>query len=312
MRFHPRPDWLIPDRDATPEAHWLNRRQMAAAMGLAGIAHPLLAQTDPASLAALKAKRTVSLNEDATPLKAVTRYNNFYEFGLDKSDPSERAGSLRPSPWTVKVGGLVHKPLTLDVDQWIAKLSLEERVYRMRCVEGWSMVIPWIGFPLSGLLKAVEPTGAAKYVRFTTLADPKQMPGLSVPALDWPYREGLRLDEAMHPLTMLVVGLYGRRLPNQNGAPIRLVVPWKYGFKSAKSIVAIDLVERQPLTSWNQSQPSEYGFYSNVNPDVDHPRWSQATERRIGEFRKRQTLPFNGYGDQVASLYRGMDLKKFY
>lgn len=174
------------------------------------------------------------------------------------------------------------------------------------------MVIPWIGFPLAGLLKAVEPTGSAKYVRFTTLADPKQMPGLSVPALDWPYREGLRLDEAMHPLTMLVVGLYGRRLPNQNGAPIRLVVPWKYGFKSAKSIVAIDLVERQPLTSWNQSQPSEYGFYSNVNPDVDHPRWSQATERRIGEFRKRTTLPFNGYGDQVASLYRGMDLKKYF
>ena len=312
MRYHPKPAWLIPDRHATPESLWLNRRQIVAGMGLAGLTQPLPAQTDPAQLAPLKARRTHSTDDTPTPLKAVTSYNNFYEFGLDKSDPSARAGTLRPSPWTVKVGGLVHKPLVLDVDQWIARLSLEERVYRMRCVEGWSMVIPWVGFPLAGLLKAVEPMGSAKYVRFTTLADPKQMPGLSLPALDWPYREGLRLDEAMHPLTMLAVGLYGRRLPNQTGAPIRLVVPWKYGFKSAKSIVAIDLVERQPLTSWNQSQPSEYGFYSNVNPAVDHPRWSQATERRIGEFRKRPTLPFNGYGEQVASLYRGMDLKKFY
>lgn len=312
MRYHPKPGWLIPDRHATPESLWLNRRQIVAGMGLAGLTQPLPAQTDPAQLAPLKARRTHSTDDAPTPLKAVTSYNNFYEFGLDKSDPAARAGTLRPSPWTVKVGGLVHKPLVLDVDQWIARLSLEERVYRMRCVEGWSMVIPWVGFPLAGVLKAVEPMGSAKYVRFTTLADPKQMPGLSLPALDWPYREGLRLDEAMHPLTMLAVGLYGRRLPNQNGAPIRLVVPWKYGFKSAKSIVAIDLVERQPLTSWNQSQPSEYGFYSNVNPAVDHPRWSQATERRIGEFRKRPTLPFNGYGEQVASLYRGMDLKKFY
>jgi sulfoxide reductase catalytic subunit YedY len=212
----------------------------------------------------------------------------------------------------VKVGGLVQKPVTLDVDTWIAKLSLEERVYRLRCVEGWSMVIPWVGFPLAGLLKSVEPLSNAKYVRFTTLADPAQMPGVRFPALDWPYREGLRIDEAMNPLTLLAVGLYGRRLPNQNGAPLRLVVPWKYGFKSIKSIVAIDFVERQPLTSWNQSQPSEYGFYSNVNPDVDHPRWSQATERRIGEFRKRPTLPFNGYGSEVAALYRGMDLTKFF
>ena len=312
MRYHPTPDWLIAEREATPESLWLNRRQIVAGMGLAGLAPPLLAGTDPAQLAPLKSRRTIAAGDEPTPLKAVTGYNNFYEFGLDKSDPSERAGSLRPSPWTVRVGGLVHKPLMLDVDQWIARLSLEERVYRMRCVEGWSMVIPWVGFPLAGLLKAAEPMGSAKYVRFTTLADPKQMPGLSLPALDWPYREGLRLDEAMHPLTMLAVGLYGRRLPNQNGAPIRLVVPWKYGFKSTKSIVAIDLVERQPLTSWNQSQPSEYGFYSNVNPDVDHPRWSQATERRIGEFRKRATLPFNGYGEQVASLYRGMDLAKFF
>ena len=312
MRYHPTPDWLIAEREATPESLWLNRRQIVAGMGLAGLAPPLLAGTDPAQLAPLKSRRTIAVGDEPTPLKAVTGYNNFYEFGLDKSDPSERAGSLRPSPWTVRVGGLVHKPLMLDVDQWIARLSLEERVYRMRCVEGWSMVIPWVGFPLAGLLKAAEPMGSAKYVRFTTLADPKQMPGISLPALDWPYREGLRLDEAMHPLTMLAVGLYGRRLPNQNGAPIRLVVPWKYGFKSAKSIVAIDLVERQPLTSWNQSQPSEYGFYSNVNPDVDHPRWSQATERRIGEFRKRATLPFNGYGEQVASLYRGMDLAKFF
>ncbi len=312
MRYHPKPDWHIRASGATPERLYLDRRQIVAGMGLSALASPLLASTDVTKLAPLKARRTIATSEEPTPIDAVTGYNNFYEFGLDKDDPAANAGTLKPRPWTVRVGGLVQKPVTLDVDTWISKLSLEERVYRMRCVEGWSMVIPWIGFPLAGLLKSVEPLSNAKYVRFTTLADPDQMPGTRFPALDWPYREGLRIDEAMNPLTLLAVGLYGRRLPNQNGAPLRLVVPWKYGFKSIKSIVAIDFVERQPLTSWNQSQPSEYGFYSNVNPDVDHPRWSQATERRIGEFRKRPTLPFNGYGEQVAGLYRGMDLKKFY
>jgi sulfoxide reductase catalytic subunit YedY len=312
MRYHPKPDWQLSDSRATPEQHYLDRRQLVAGMGLAALGTPLLASTDVTKLAALKSRRTIATSEEPTPIDAVTSYNNFYEFGLDKGDPAENAGTLKPRPWTVRVGGLVQKPITLDVDTWIGKLSLEERVYRLRCVEGWSMVIPWVGFPLAGLLKSVEPLSNAKYVRFTTLADPAQMPGVRFPALDWPYREGLRIDEAMNPLTLLAVGLYGRRLPNQNGAPLRLVVPWKYGFKSIKSIVAIDFVERQPLTSWNQSQPSEYGFYSNVNPDVDHPRWSQATERRIGEFRKRPTLPFNGYGQQVAGLYRGMDLKKFY
>jgi sulfoxide reductase catalytic subunit YedY len=312
MPYHPKPDWHLPETAATPEQLYLNRRQIVAGMGLSALAGPLLASTDVAKLAPLKSRRTIATSEEPTPLDAVTSYNNFYEFGLDKDDPARNAHTLKPSPWTVRVGGLVQKPVTLDVDAWISRLSLEERAYRMRCVEGWSMVIPWVGFPLAGLLKSVEPLSNAKYVRFTTLADPKQMPGVGFPALDWPYREGLRLDEAMNPLTLLAVGLYGRRLPNQNGAPLRLVVPWKYGFKSIKSIVAIDFVERQPLTSWNQSQPSEYGFYSNVNPDVDHPRWSQATERRIGEFRKRPTLPFNGYSAQVSQLYKGMDLKKFY
>jgi sulfoxide reductase catalytic subunit YedY len=312
MPYHSKPDWYLPETAATPEQLYLNRRQIVAGMGLSALAGPLLASTDVAKLAPLKSRRTIATSEEPTPLDAVTSYNNFYEFGLDKDDPARNAHTLKPSPWTVRVGGLVQKPVTLDVDTWISRLSLEERAYRMRCVEGWSMVIPWVGFPLAGLLKSVEPLSNAKYVRFTTLADPKQMPGVGFPALDWPYREGLRLDEAMNPLTLLAVGLYGRRLPNQNGAPLRLVVPWKYGFKSIKSIVAIDFVERQPLTSWNQSQPSEYGFYSNVNPDVDHPRWSQATERRIGEFRKRPTLPFNGYSAQVSQLYKGMDLKKFY
>jgi sulfoxide reductase catalytic subunit YedY len=312
MHYHPKPDWQLRTSEATPERLYLDRRQIVAGMGLAALGAPLLASTDVAKLAPLKSRRTIATSEELTPIDAVTGYNNFYEFGLDKDDPAANAGTLKPRPWTVRVGGLVQKPVTLDVDTWISKLSHEERIYRMRCVEGWSMVIPWVGFPLAGLLKSVEPLSNAKYVRFTTLADPEQMPGVRFPALDWPYREGLRIDEAMNPLTLLAVGLYGRRLPNQNGAPLRLVVPWKYGFKSIKSIVAIDFVERQPLTSWNQSQPSEYGFYSNVNPDVDHPRWSQASERRIGEFRKRPTLPFNGYGDQVAALYRGMDLKKFY
>lgn len=316
MHYHHKPDWHLPARSATPEGVYLKRRQIVAGIGagigLSAVGAPLMASTDVAALAPLKARRTIATSEELTPLEAVSSYNNFYEFGLDKGDPARTAHTLKPSPWTIRVGGLVQKPVTLDVDTWISKLSLEERVYRLRCVEGWSMVIPWVGFPLAGLLKSVEPLSNAKYVRFTTLADRAQMPGTRFPALDWPYREGLRLDEAMNPLTLLAVGLYGRRLPNQNGAPLRLVVPWKYGFKSIKSIVAVDFVERQPLTSWNQSQPGEYGFYSNVNPAVDHPRWSQATERRIGEFRKRPTLPFNGYGTQVASMYREMDLAKFF
>ena len=307
MRYISRPDWWISDREATPESHWLDRRNIVAAM----LAASLLPAAAGAQ-AALKARRSFTTPEELTPLAAVTSYNNFYEFGLDKDDPARNAGTLKPSPWTLKVGGLVNRPLEIDVDDWIAKAPLEERVYRMRCVEGWSMVIPWIGFPFSELMKAVQPLERAKYVRFTTLADKAQMPGLRAPVLDWPYREGLRIDEAMNPLTLLAVGLYGKRLPNQNGAPIRLVTPWKYGFKSAKSIVAVDFVERMPLTSWAQATPSEYGFYANVNPDVDHPRWSQATERRIGEFRKRATLPFNGYGEQVAALYKGMDLRKWF
>jgi sulfoxide reductase catalytic subunit YedY len=305
------PSWSLPERDATPEALWLNRRALVAGLGLAAGA-PSLASTDVNAVARLTARRTITAGEEPTPLEAVATYNNFYEFGLDKADPAQNAGSLRPSPWTLKVGGLVKKPLSIDVDRYIAKAPLEERIYRFRCVEGWSMVIPWVGIPLASLIRAAEPLGSAKYLAFKTLADPAQMPGLRSPVLDWPYREGLRMDEAMNNLSLLAVGVYGRRLPNQNGAPIRLVVPWKYGFKSIKSVVAIDFTEKQPETSWNMATPSEYGFYSNVNPAVDHPRWSQARERRIGEFRRRETLPFNGYAEDVASLYRGMDLKRFY
>ncbi|WP_370589352.1 protein-methionine-sulfoxide reductase catalytic subunit MsrP [Burkholderia pseudomallei] len=254
--------------------------------------------------------------EKVTSFKDITTYNNFYEFGTDKSDPARRAGTLRPHPWRVSVEGEVRNPKVYDIDALLKLAPLEERVYRLRCVEGWSMVIPWIGFPLAELIKRVEPTANAKYVQFVTLADPSQMPGLSAPILDWPYSEGLRMDEAMNPLTLLTIGVYGQVLPNQNGAPVRVIVPWKYGFKSAKSIVKIRFVDRQPPTSWNTYAPNEYGFYSNVNPNVDHPRWSQATERRIGEdgffTPKRKTLMFNGYGDWVASMYRGMDLKKYF
>jgi sulfoxide reductase catalytic subunit YedY len=250
-----------------------------------------------------------------TAYKDATTYNNFYEFGTEKSDPAQYAGTLRPRPWTVAIEGEVKKPMTVDIDSLLKLAPLEERVYRLRCVEGWSMVIPWIGYSFSELMKKVEPTGNAKYVEFITLADKKQMPGLGSPVLEWPYVEGLRLDEATHPLTLLTVGMYGQVLPNQNGAPVRIVLPWKYGFKSAKSIVKIRFTRDQPRTAWNLAAPREYGFYSNVNPEVDHPRWSQATERRIGEdsffTRKRKTLMFNGYGE-VASLYTGMDLKKFY
>ena len=242
----------------------------------------------------------------------ITTYNNFYEFGTDKDSPSLTAGRLKTEPWTVAVDGECNKPAKYSLDDILKGETLEERIYRLRCVERWSMVIPWVGFPLANLIKRVEPNSKAKFVEFTTLADSSQMPGVQSPVLAWPYREGLRMDEAMHPLTILAVGLYGEVLPKQDGAPIRVVVPWKYGFKSAKSIVRIRFVERQPLNTWQQSAPNEYGFYSNVNPERDHPRWSQATERRIGEFLMRRTLMFNGYGDQVASLYAGMDLKKNY
>ncbi|HKX05978.1 MAG TPA: protein-methionine-sulfoxide reductase catalytic subunit MsrP, partial [Methylomirabilota bacterium] len=266
----------------------------------------------------LKAPRNEAykLDDAVTKFESATTYNNFYEFGVNKDDSASLAGTFKPRPWKVQVDGLVHKPTTFDIDDVLKMAPLEERVYRLRCVEGWSMVIPWIGFPLSVLLKRVDPTGSAKYVEFSTLLDPAQFPGqkrglFNFGGLDWPYTEGLRLDEALHPLTLLTVGMYGQVLPNQNGAPIRVVVPWKYGFKSAKSIVRIRLTAEEPKTAWNKAAPQEYGFYSNVNPKVDHPRWSQATERRIGEFRRRETLMFNGY-DQVAGLYAGMDLKKSY
>jgi sulfoxide reductase catalytic subunit YedY len=304
--------------DITPERLYLDRRAFIAGAGAlvlgAGAAEASVPQGQP-----LKAARndTLSLKEPATKFESATTYNNFYEFGVNKEDPARLAGSFKPRPWTVKVDGLVAKPKTFDVDELLRAFPLEERVYALRCVEAWSMIIPWIGFPLASLLKRVEPTSQAKYVAFTTLLDPEQFPGqkkgfFNMGGLDWPYTEGLRLDEAMHPLTLLTAGMYGQVLPNQNGAPIRVVIPWKYGFKSAKSLVRISLVADQPKTAWNTAAPSEYGFYCNVNPEVSHPRWSQATERRIGEFRRRNTLMFNGYGDQVASLYSGMDLKKFY
>ena len=250
--------------------------------------------------------------EPWTPYRDVTSYNNFYEFGTDKRDPAANAYSLRPRPWTVAVEGEVRKPQVVDVDRLLEWFPLEERVYRLRCVEAWSMVVPWVGFPLRALLERVEPGSRAKYVAFTSLYDPEQMPEQRRHVLEWPYVEGLRIDEAMHPLTILAVGLYGKVLPAQNGAPLRLVVPWKYGFKGIKSIVKIRLTEEQPATTWSVAAPREYGFYANVNPAVDHPRWSQATERRIGEFRRRPTLPFNGYAEQVAALYAGMDLGRFF
>jgi sulfoxide reductase catalytic subunit YedY len=252
------------------------------------------------------------LPDKLTSLEDVTHYNNFYEFGSDKESPARNAGNLKTRPWTITVEGEVNKPKVFDIDELLKLAPLEERIYRLRCVEAWSMVIPWVGFSLAELIKRVEPTGNAKYVEFISLHDPEQMPGQRTSILEWPYREGLRMDEAMHPLTLLTVGLYGEVLPNQNGAPVRVVIPWKYGFKSAKSIVRIRFVEKQPVSSWTQSAPSEYGFYSNVNPAVDHPRWSQSKERRIGEFLKRETLPFNGYADQVAHLYTGMDLIKYF
>jgi methionine sulfoxide reductase catalytic subunit len=320
MRFTPD---KIPGSEITPKAIFDERRKwiQAAAAGafgaalipwfsrnaLAGSGQKLNAIPNPAYLP----------SDALTSYKDVTTYNNFYEFGTDKSDPARYAGSLQTRPWTVSIEGLVKKPMTLDIDALLKLAPIEQRVYRMRCVEGWSMVIPWDGYSLSKLLNVVEPLGSAKFVEFISLADPKQMPGVKGRIIDWPYQEGLRLDEAMNPLALLTFGLYGEELPKQNGAPVRIVVPWKYGFKSAKSIVKIRLTETMPQTSWGRFDAREYGFYSNVNPLVDHPRWSQASERRIGDSKgffapKIKTQIFNGYGDQVASLYSGMDLKKFY
>jgi sulfoxide reductase catalytic subunit YedY len=252
------------------------------------------------------------LDESLTPYEDVTGYNNFYEFGTGKEDPARYAGSLVTRPWSVEVAGEVERPAVYDLDDLLAPHTAEDRVYRLRCVEAWSMVIPWTGIPLADVIRRLEPTSKARYVEFTTLLDPEQMPGQRRRVLDWPYVEGLRMDEAMHPLTLLASGVYGRDLPNQNGAPLRLVVPWKYGFKSIKSIVKIRFLEDMPGTSWAVSAPREYGFFANVNPEVDHPRWSQARERRLGEFRRRPTLAFNGYAEQVGDLYAGMDLTRWY
>ena len=310
--------------EITPRHVYEERRAFIAKMALGAVAGSALwemanreafAQAPAAQKLAATLNPAYSVIDNKTPFKDATSYNNFYEFGTDKADPAENAHTLKTRPWTVSIEGEIKKPMTLDIDSLLKLAPLEERVYRLRCVEGWSMVIPWVGYSLSALIRQVEPNSNAKYVEFLTLADRKQMPGVGSRVLDWPYVEGLRIDEANHPLTLLTVGMYGQVLPNQNGAPVRIVVPWKYGFKSAKSIVKIRFVKDQPKTSWNLSAPSEYGFYSNVNPNVDHPRWSQASERRIGEDgflkKKRPTLMFNGYGD-VASLYAGMDLKKYY
>jgi sulfoxide reductase catalytic subunit YedY len=307
--------------DITPRAVYLGRRAVlraaAGATLLAGASPAVLANAPPrgAPLPGVRSTLAGAVSmERPTPYADVTTYNNFYEFGTDKSDPARHAHRLKTRPWTVAVDGEVRKPAVFDIESLLKLAPMEERIYRLRCVEGWSMVIPWVGWSLAELIRRVEPTGNAKFVQFTTLADRSQMPGLSASVLEWPYVEALRLDEAMHPLTLLAFGLYGEVLPNANGAPLRLVVPWKYGFKSGKSLVRIRFVEKQPKTSWELAAPNEYGFYSNVNPEVDHPRWSQATERRIGEdglfTKKRPTLMFNGYGAQVAALYAGMDLRR--
>jgi len=315
--------------EITPDVVYQQRRAMLRrlATGAAGAAlaswsaRQALAQTArPGKLAALPGGRSAvagaATMEKLTDYKDASTYNNFYEFGTDKSDPAKNAHTLKTAPWTVEVEGLVRKPGKFAIEDLIKLSAQEERVYRLRCVEGWSMVIPWVGYSLSELIRKVEPLGNAKYVEFVTLADPKTMPFVGSRVLEWPYVEGLRMDEAMHPLAMLSFGMYGEVMPNQNGAPVRLVVPWKYGFKSGKSIVKIRFTEKQPATAWNVAAASEYGFFSNVNPGVDHPRWSQATERRIGEdgllSKKRKTLMFNGYEAQVGQLYAGMDLKKFY
>jgi sulfoxide reductase catalytic subunit YedY len=298
----------LPAREITPRSVYLRRREFLEGAVLGATAFAL--GSAPTSTATAVAR--YDTEEAPTDEKDATQYNNFYEFGTDKRDPARHAGKLKTRPWSIRIEGEVAKPKTVGIEDLLAPHVMQDRIYRLRCVEAWSMVIPWRGFQLSDLLKRFDPTSRARYVAFQTLHDSEQMPGQRRGVLDWPYVEGLRIDEAMHPLTLLATGMYGRDLPNQNGAPLRLVVPWKYGFKSIKSIVAIRLLEKQPPTSWNLSAPGEYGFYANVNPAVDHPRWSQKRERRIGEFRKRETLAFNGYAEQVAGLYRGMDLRKLY
>jgi len=298
--------------DITPPELFRRRREFirGAAGVIAGGALAGLLPSARAAQALPAGPSPLSTDEKTTARDSVLSYNNFYEFGTDKSDPAKNAGAMKTRPWEIRVEGLVGKPRSFGIEELLKLAPLEERIYRLRCVEAWSMVVPWIGYSLAALLKQVEPLGSARYVEFVSHYDPKIM--LTRPVLDWPYREGLRLDEAMHPLTLLTLGVYGEVLPNQNGAPVRIVVPWKYGFKSAKSIVAIRLTESQPATAWNTAAPEEYGFYSNVNPTVNHPRWSQARERRIGDFLKRPTLMFNGYAEQVAGLYQGMDLKRSY
>lgn len=304
------------ESEVTPESLYLKRRDFIKQTSMFGIAAATLQAFPSISHASLPVngykEKAITLDEELTPFKDASRYNNFYEFGTDKSDPIKNSQSFDTNNWTIEVSGLCEKPGTFALEDLFRDQQLEERIYRLRCVEAWSMVIPWIGIPLSSLIKQFQPLSSAKYVSFETLHDPKRMPGQKRAVLDWPYREGLRMDEAMHPLTLMSVGMYGKTMPNQNGAPIRLVVPWKYGFKSIKSIAKISFSEKEPPTSWNMANAREYGFYSNVNPTVDHPRWSQARERRIGDIFKRKTLMFNGYQDEVASLYSGMDLKKQY
>ncbi len=311
----------IAPSEITPKSLYLSRRKFLAGAGVAAAAvatgFRLREMASPS--AAVQAndkiegirKSSFSTDEKITPYKDVTNYNNYYEFSTDKYEPAGLAKNFKTRPWTVTIDGLVKKKQVLDVDTIIKMAAPEERIYRHRCVEGWSIVVPWVGFSLSELIKRADPLPKAKFVEFTTLFDMRQMPGQRSGVLEWPYVEGLRMDEAMHPLALLCFGMYGEVLPNQDGAPLRIVVPWKYGFKSAKAIVRVRFTDGQPMNSWNRATPTEYGFYSNVNPNVDHPRWSQAKERRLGEFLKRPTLMFNGY-DQVASLYSGMDLKKYY
>ena len=299
----------IRSSEITDERLYLDRRSFLGGLLGAGVA---LSIGDRQALAQAAGVDRLPRDDNPTPYDVVTSYNNYYEFGTDKADPAERAGALRVRPWSVRVEGEVAKPATWNLEDLLKPHPLVERVYRHRCVEAWSMVVPWQGFPLRDLIKRLEPTSRAKYVEFTTLFDPAQMPGQKSSILPWPYVEALRMDEAMHPLTLVVTGVYGKPAPPQNGAPLRLIVPWKYGFKGGKSIVRIRFLESRPATTWNIAAPDEYGFFANVNPAVDHPRWSQARERRLGEYFKRETLPFNGYADQVASLYAGMDLRANY
>jgi sulfoxide reductase catalytic subunit YedY len=311
----------IKSSEITPESIYINRRQFMRSAGgilLAATGSTLLGSNLFASVKGkyggqildVKTKQNLADSEELTPFEKVSTYNNYYEFGTDKYSPAKRAHTLKTDPWSVEVAGHVDKPGTYHLEDILKNNSLEERIYRFRCVETWSMVVPWVGFPLANLIKQMQPNSKAKYVKFSTLFDPENMPGQKRRVLEWPYVEGLRMDEAMHPLTMLVTGLYGEALPNQNGAPLRLIVPWKYGFKSIKSIAKIEFVEQQPVSAWTKSAPREYGFYSNVNPGIRHPRWSQAKERRLGNFFKQKSLMYNGYQEQVASLYTGMDLKK--